>query len=204
MLTIISASGWTIWPLLLISIIGLAILLERVWFLRKSKIAPTEDLEQALTFLRKIHVGQTPQSADLDQLAQSSVLGNILSQGIAAFMSRAGQLQCLEFMRETASPTMVRLNQYLSSLATIATIAPLMGLFGTVLGMIEIFGSQGANGSPQQLAQGISMALYNTAFGLLIAIPALAGWRFLRSLADARAHDLNEATRVLLKNMFPS
>lgn len=204
MLTIISASGWTIWPLLLISIIGLAILLERVWFLRKSKIAPTEDLEQALTFLRKIHVGQTPQSADLDQLAQSSALGNILSQGIAAFMSRAGQLQCLEFMRETASPTMVRLNQYLSSLATIATIAPLMGLFGTVLGMIEIFGSQGANGSPQQLAQGISMALYNTAFGLLIAIPALAGWRFLRSLADARAHDLNEATRVLLKNMFPS
>jgi len=204
MLTIISASGWTIWPLLMISIIGLAILLERVWFLRKSKIAPTEDLEQALTFLRKIHVGQTPQSADLDQLAQSSALGNILSQGIAAFMSRAGQLQCLEFMRETASPTMVRLNQYLSSLATIATIAPLMGLFGTVLGMIEIFGSQGANGSPQQLAQGISMALYNTAFGLLIAIPALAGWRFLRSLADARAHDLNEATRVLLKNMFPS
>ncbi|MEI7427403.1 MAG: MotA/TolQ/ExbB proton channel family protein [Betaproteobacteria bacterium] len=204
MLTIISASGWTIWPLLMISIIGLAILLERVWFLRKSKIAPTEDLEQALTFLRKIHVGQTPQSTDLDQLAQSSALGNILSQGIAAFMSRAGQLQCLEFMRETASPTMVRLNQYLSSLATIATIAPLMGLFGTVLGMIEIFGSQGANGSPQQLAQGISMALYNTAFGLLIAIPALAGWRFLRSLADARAHDLNEATRVLLKNMFPS
>jgi biopolymer transport protein ExbB len=204
MLTIISASGWTIWPLLMISIIGLAILLERVWFLRKSKIAPTEDLEQALTFLRKIHVGQTPQSDDLDQLAQSSALGNILSQGIAAFMSRAGQLQCLEFMRETASPTMVRLNQYLSSLATIATIAPLMGLFGTVLGMIEIFGSQGANGSPQQLAQGISMALYNTAFGLLIAIPALAGWRFLRSLADARAHDLNEATRVLLKNMFPS
>jgi biopolymer transport protein ExbB len=204
MLTIISASGWTIWPLLMISIMGLAILLERVWFLRKSKIAPTEDLEQALTFLRKIHVGQTPQSDDLDQLAQSSALGNILSQGIAAFMSRAGQLQCLEFMRETASPTMVRLNQYLSSLATIATIAPLMGLFGTVLGMIEIFGSQGANGSPQQLAQGISMALYNTAFGLLIAIPALAGWRFLRSLADARAHDLNEATRVLLKNMFPS
>ena len=188
----------------MISIFGLAILLERVWFLRKSKIAPTEDLEQALTFLRKIHVGQTPQSDDLDQLAQSSALGNILSQGIAAFMSRAGQIQCLEFMRETASPTMVRLNQYLSSLATIATIAPLMGLFGTVLGMIEIFGSQGANGSPQQLAQGISMALYNTAFGLLIAMPALAGWRFLRSLADARANDLNEATRVLLKNMFPS
>ena len=78
-----------------------------------------------------------------------------------------------------------------------------MGLFGTVLGMIEIFSSQGTNASPQQLAQGISMALYNTAFGLLIAIPAIAGWRYLRNMADARANDLNDATRVLLKNMFP-
>ena len=203
MLTIISASGWTIWPLLLISMMGLAIILERIWFLRKSKIAPVKDLEQALTYLRKIHVGQSLQSADLELLGQSSPLGNILSQGLAAFMSKAGQNQCLELMRDTASPVMLRLSQYLSTLATIATIAPLIGLFGTVLGMIEIFSSQGANGSPQQLAQGISMALYNTAFGLLIAIPAIAGWRYLRNLADARVHDLNEATRVLLKNMFP-
>ncbi|BDW10258.1 biopolymer transporter [Polynucleobacter sp. SHI8] len=183
--------------------IGLAIILERLWFLRKNKLSPTEDLERALTYLRKIHVGQSLQSSDLEDLGHSSPLGIILSQGLAAFMSKAGQLQCLELMRDTASPILVRLNQYLSTLATIATIAPLMGLFGTVLGMIEIFGSQGANGSPQQLAQGISMALYNTAFGLLIAIPAIAGWRYLRNLADARAHELNEATRVLLKNMFP-
>jgi len=183
--------------------IGLAIILERLWFLRKSKLSPTENLERALTYLRKIHVGQTLQSSDLEDLGRSSPLGNILSQGLAAFMSKAGQLQCLELMRDTASPILVRLNQYLSTLATIATIAPLMGLFGTVLGMIEIFGSQGTSGSPQQLAQGISMALYNTAFGLLIAIPAIAGWRYLRNLADTRAHELNEATRVLLKNMFP-
>jgi len=203
MLTIISASGWTIWPLLLISIMGLAIILERLWFLRKTKISPSENLEQALTLLRKINVGQTPQSAEFENLSESSPLGNILSQGLAAFMSKAGQLQCLELMRDTASPILLRLNQYLSALATIATIAPLMGLFGTVLGMIEIFSSQGTNASPQQLAQGISMALYNTAFGLLIAIPAIAGWRYLRNLADARANDLNDATRVLLKNMFP-
>jgi len=203
MLTIISASGWTIWPLLLISIMGLAIILERLWFLRKTKISPSETLEQALTLLRKINVGQTPQSAEFENLSESSPLGNILSQGLAAFMSKAGQLQCLELMRDTASPILLRLNQYLSALATIATIAPLMGLFGTVLGMIEIFSSQGTNASPQQLAQGISMALYNTAFGLLIAIPAIAGWRYLRNLADARANDLNDATRVLLKNMFP-
>lgn len=203
MLAIISASGWTIWPLILISVIGLAIILERLWFLRRNQLTPSSDLEQALTCLRKIHVGQTLQSADLERLSQSSALGHILSQGLAAFMSKAGQLQCLELMRDTATPILVRLNQYLSSLATIATIAPLLGLFGTVLGMIEIFASQGTSGSPQQLAQGISMALYNTAFGLLIAIPAIAGWRYLRNLADTRANELNEATRVILKNMFP-
>ena len=203
LLTIISASGWTIWPLLFVSIMGLAIILERVWFLRKNKISPKENLEQALTLIRKINVGQRLQSSELEELSEASPLGNILSQGLAAFMNKANSSQCLELMRDTASPILVRLNQYLSTLATIATVAPLMGLFGTVLGMIEIFGSQGTNASPQQLAQGISMALYNTAFGLLIAIPAIAGWRFLRNLADARAHDLNESTRVLLKNMYP-
>jgi biopolymer transport protein ExbB len=203
MLTIISASGWTIWPLLFVSILGLAIILERVWFLRKNKISPIENLEQALTLIRKINVGQGLQSSELEELSKASALGNILSQGLAAFMNKANSSQCLELMRDTASPILLRLNQYLNTLATIATIAPLMGLFGTVLGMIEIFGSQGTNASPQQLAQGISMALYNTAFGLLIAIPAIAGWRFLRNLAEARAHDLNEATRILLKNMYP-
>jgi biopolymer transport protein ExbB len=204
MLTIISASGWTIWPLLFISIIGLAILLERAWFLQKAKVSPKKDLEQALTILKNFHIGQTPISPDIEALDQSSSLGHILAKGILSFISRSSQLQCLEVMRDSAAPILSKLNQYLNILATIATIAPLMGLFGTVLGMIEIFGSQGANGSPQQLAQGISMALYNTAFGLLIAIPALAGWRLLRNMADKRAQELSEGTRVLLKQMFPS
>jgi biopolymer transport protein ExbB len=203
MLTIISSSGWTIWPLLFVSIIGLAILLERTWFLRRKKISPTENLEQALTYLKTFLVGQSINPVHLESLEQSSPLGKILAKGLQAFLGRSGQLDCLEVMRETATPILGQLNQYLSTLATIATIAPLMGLFGTVLGMIEIFSSQGTSGSPQQLAQGISMALYNTAFGLLIAIPALAGWRYLRGLADTRAQELNDATRILLKNMFP-
>ena len=202
MLTIISSSGWTIWPLLFISIIGLAILLERGWFLRQKMIAPTANLEQALTYLKTFHVGQSINPVHLENLEKASPLGQILAKGLKSFLSKSGQLECLEVMRETASQILGKLNQYLSTLATIATISPLMGLFGTVLGMIEIFGSQGTTGSPQQLAQGISMALYNTAFGLLIAIPALAGWRYLRSLADARAQELNDATRILLKNMF--
>jgi biopolymer transport protein ExbB len=203
MLTIITSAGWTIWPLLLISIIGLAILLERIWFLRKNKVSPDVDLERALTIMKDFQIGKHAVTPEIERLELSSPLGQILSKGLLSFMSRANQNQCLDIMREYAAPELVRLNQYLNVLATIATIAPLMGLFGTVLGMIEIFGSQGANGSPQLLAQGISMALYNTAFGLLIAIPALAGWRLLRSLADKRAYELNDATRVLLKKMFP-
>jgi len=105
-------------------------------------------------------------------------------------------------MREIASPCFKELNKYLNALATIATLAPLMGLFGTVLGMIEIFASQGGTSNPTQLAQGISMALYNTAFGLLIAIPAIAGWRFLRGMANNRQDELNEATRLFIKANF--
>ena len=99
----------------------------------------------------------------------------------------------------------LRLEKYLGVLATIATVAPLLGLFGTVVGMIEIFGSQGAingAGSPQQLAHGISVALYNTAFGLLIAIPALAAWRGLRAMANQRQRECEEFTRQLFKKLF--
>jgi biopolymer transport protein ExbB len=108
-----------------------------------------------------------------------------------------------------------KLDRYLGALATIATVAPLLGLFGTVVGMIEIFGSQGGTiGSavnaasvgatnPQQLAHGISIALYNTAFGLLIAIPALAGWRILRAVADQRQRECEECTRQLFKKLYP-
>ncbi len=109
----------------------------------------------------------------------------------------------------------MKLDRYLGALATIATVAPLLGLFGTVVGMIEIFGSQGGTiGSavsaasvgatnPQQLAHGISIALYNTAFGLLIAIPALAGWRILRAVADQRQRECEECTRQLFKKLYP-
>ena len=203
MLTIISSSGWPIWPLLITSVLGLALILERVWYLGLAKIAPKKDLEQALTILEHFHVGQTPITPAIDLLRTSSALGKILAQGLLEFMGRKSEAQCLDCMQELAAPILIRLNQYLNLLATIATIAPLMGLFGTVLGMIEIFQSQGANSSPQLLAQGISMALYNTAFGLLIAIPALAGWRLLRSKADKRADELNAYCRIFLKKMYP-
>ncbi len=208
MLTIILATGWPIWPLLLISIIGLAILLERIWFLQKKRIAPAHTLDHALTLAIQIQdsstssLSQQEQTQQMTQLATESILGKILAAGLNSISVAQDQLQCLEAMREVAGPCIKQLNQYLNALATIATLAPLMGLFGTVLGMIEIFASQGGTSNPTQLAQGISMALYNTAFGLLIAIPAIAGWRFLRGLANDRQDELNAATRLFIKANF--
>lgn len=202
MLTIILATGWPIWPLLFISIIGLAILLERTWFLRKNRISPKIALEQALTLSIELQASNHLTSTRISELRANSILGKILSAGLNSISLSQDQLQCLEAMREIAGPCFKELNKYLNALATIATLAPLMGLFGTVLGMIEIFASQGGTSNPTQLAQGISMALYNTAFGLLIAIPAIAGWRFLRGMANNRQDELNEATRLFIKANF--
>ncbi|MEI7532581.1 MAG: MotA/TolQ/ExbB proton channel family protein [Betaproteobacteria bacterium] len=205
MLTIITAAGWPIWPLLFISVIALAIILERVWFLRKSKISPNKSVGQAVNFSEKIRDNQPLDPNEIIKFSRSTPLAKILAVGLVARKSNLSSDQCVEQMRDAAAPIFVALNRYLSGLATISTIAPLMGLFGTVLGMIDIFSSQsGGVANPQQLAEGISMALYNTAFGLLIAIPAIAGWRWLRGLADDRQRECNEGCRLLLKHMYPS
>jgi biopolymer transport protein ExbB len=106
-------------------------------------------------------------------------------------------------MQEAAEEVGLLLDRYMGALATIATIAPLLGLFGTVVGMIEIFGSQQSNSAnPQQLAHGISIALYNTAFGLLIAIPAYTGWRALKAMAEKRQRECEAAAKKLLRHLF--
>lgn len=201
MTSILIAAGWPVWPLLFISVFGLAILLERSWFLRRSKMTPKEDLEQALSLAQN---PTQPSAESITQLATHSALGAILASGLEAKSKGMEMHQTVEHMRDIAAPVFQSMERYLGALATIATIAPLMGLFGTVIGMIEIFGSQsGSTANPQQLAHGISIALYNTAFGLLVAIPALAGWRWLRSQADARQQECNDGTRALLKKLYP-
>lgn len=211
MTSILIAAGWPVWPLLFISIFGLAILLERSWFLRKGRITPKEDLEQALAQAQSLANSNNDSDPSQDtlmnalaELSAHSALGSILASGIEAKSKGLEIHQTVEHMRDVAAPVFSSMERYLGALATIATIAPLMGLFGTVIGMIEIFGSQSGNtANPQQLAHGISIALYNTAFGLLVAIPALAGWRWLRSQADARQQECNDGTRALLKTLYP-
>jgi len=124
------------------------------------------------------------------QLEQNSALGEVLASGLRTLniSPRCSDDELRASMESTGRLVAHRLERYLNALATIASAAPLMGLFGTVVGMIEIFGSQaptsGTGGNPAQLAHGISIALYNTAFGLIVAIPSLIFWRYFRSRVD--------------------
>ena len=212
MYSILLAAGWPIWPLLAISILGLAILIERAWYLRKKHIIRKETIELAFN----ANARDAANSEFLSDLSASSPIGVLLAGVLREQALGHSAEAAIEELQIMAQNLWAKLDRYLGGLATIATVAPLLGLFGTVIGMIEIFGSQGGSmgGSvnaasvgatnPQQLAHGISIALYNTAFGLLIAIPALAGWRVLRAVADQRQRECEECTRQLFKKLYPN
>ena len=208
MYSILLSAGWPIWPLLLISIIGLAIVLERSWYLRQIHIFPKGCLELAFRLADRTTTGQVTPPSEIASFSQLSPATSLLACVLSEKTLGSNADNALEELQATAQSTWLKLDRYLGALATIATVAPLLGLFGTVVGMIEIFGSQGAingaSGSPQQLAHGISVALYNTAFGLLIAIPALAAWRGLRAMANQRQRECEEFTRQLFKKLYPS
>lgn len=207
MYTILLSAGWPIWPLLALSIVGLAIVLERGWYLRQSRILPKTDLETAFHLADDLAQGKTPAMGAIQALSQSSIAGGLFACLLAEKAAHSTAQAAIDELHALIEAAWIKLDRYLGILATIATLAPLLGLFGTVVGMIEIFGSQGivtgSGGNPQQLANGISIALYNTAFGLLIAIPAFAGWRALRALADQRQRECEEFTRQLFKKLYP-
>ena len=202
MYSILLSAGWPIWPLLIISVIGLAIILERAWYLRQIHIFPKDSLESTFGVANAISQQKKVSEAEITTIGQLSPVGSLFACILREKASGSSADSALEELQASAQSTWLKLDRYLGALATIATVAPLLGLFGTVVGMIEIFGSQGV-GSPQQLAHGISIALYNTAFGLLIAIPALAAWRGLRAMANQRQHECEEFTRQLFKKLYP-
>jgi len=178
--SIVQAAGWPIWPLLLASIIAVALILERLVALRRSKVVPPGLLQRVVAEYRQKGVT----AAMLGDLEAQSPLGRVLGAGLRNVGSSREIMK--EAIEEAGGVVSHNLERYLTTLGTIASISPLMGLFGTVVGMIEIFGSQAPGGSnPIQLAHGISVALYNTGFGLLIAIPSMIFWRHFRALVDS-------------------
>jgi len=184
---IIQAAGWPIWPLLFASIVAVALIIERLITLRRSKILPEGLLEKVVGELRTS--GATPEM--INRVALSSPLGRVLAAGLRNVRSPREVMK--ESIEETGRAVAHDLERFLTTLGTIASISPLMGLFGTVVGMIEIFGSQAPGGSnPQQLAHGISIALYNTGFGLVIAMPSMIFWRHFRATVDGLVVEMEQ------------
>ena len=196
MFEIVKAAGWPIWPLLLASVIAVALILERLVTLRRNKIVPPGLLQRA--------VGEFRHGADnsrlLADLVRHSPLGRVLAAGLRNVGTSREVMK--ESIEEAGAAVAHELNRYLTTLGTIASISPLMGLFGTVVGMIEIFGSQTpGTGSPQQLASGISIALYNTGFGIFIAVPAMIFWRHFRALVDTFVIQMEQQAVRLVEYM---
>lgn len=180
MFYIIQAAGWPIWLLLIASVIALALIIERLIYLRRRRILPPGLLEQVIRDYREGRVDATT----VEKLEKGSLLGTVLATGLQH--SDVSRDNMKEAMEETGRSVALQMERFLTTIGTIATLAPLMGLFGTVVGMIEIFGSQTAGGAnPAELAHGISVALYNTGFGLLIAMPTLVFYRHFRALVDS-------------------
>ena len=180
MYSIILAAGWPIWPLLFASIIAVALIIERLVVLRRSRVLPPGLLQRVVAEYRQGNINENVVAT----LEAQSPLGRVLGAGLRNIGSSREIMR--ESIEETGSLVAHDLERYLTTLGTIASISPLMGLFGTVVGMIEIFGSQTAAGSnPLQLAHGISVALYNTGFGLVIAIPGMIFWRHFRALVNS-------------------
>ena len=194
---IIRAAGWPIWPLILSSIVALALIIERMWTLRQSEIAPRGLVDAVLAEYRK--AGLTEEL--VARTAQSSPLGRVLASGLINVKS--SRVVMKEAIEEVGGVVSHDLGRFLTTLGTIAAMAPLLGLFGTVVGMIEIFGSTTAVGAnPVQLAHGISVALYNTAFGLIIAIPSLMFYRYFRGLIEAYTLEMEQAAERLVPHLL--
>jgi biopolymer transport protein ExbB len=202
LLSIIQAAGWPIWPLILCSIVALALIIERLYHLRSAMVAPPRLFDEVVAVTRN----SLPGADVVNKLAASSVLGSVLAAGLRSVIAEPRITEeALQQSFESAGREAVhRTERYLNTLGTIAAAAPLLGLFGTVVGMIEIFGSQapsaaGGGTNPQQLAHGISVALYNTAFGLIIAIPSLMFYRYFRGRID----EFQLAMEVACERMVP-
>ncbi|MES2832817.1 MAG: MotA/TolQ/ExbB proton channel family protein [Pseudomonadota bacterium] len=187
MLAIIQAAGWPIWPLLISSMIAVALIIERILFLRRSRILPSNLLDEVI----RVHRAGRVDDGVVATLEKNSPLGRVLAAGLRNVDSPRDLMK--ESIEEAGRGTAHDLERFLTTLGTIATLAPLMGLFGTVVGMIEIFGAQNATGTnPAQLAHGISVALYNTGFGLAIAMPALVFYRHFRAQVDGFIVDMEQ------------
>ena len=201
LLKIVQEAGWPIWPLILCSIAAVALIVERFMALRTARIAPGYLLGEVIAVTRN----GLPPADVIAKLADNSLLGGVLASGLKllAVDPRVGEVQLRQTFEGAGRDAAHKMDRYLNALGSIAAAAPLLGLFGTVVGMIEIFGSQGGgNTNPAELAHGISTALYNTAAGLIVAIPSLMFYRYFRGRVDDYLHTLEQSSEQLLTQLM--
>lgn len=198
MLSIIIELGWPVWPLIVASVLALALIIERAIALRRDKIVPAKLLSDVIGLWNKRQI--TPEV--LSKLEQNSPLGRVLAAGLRN--DRATREGAMQQIEAAGSVVANRLSRNLTLLGSIGSIAPLLGLLGTVVGMIAIFASQQAGSNPQDLAHGISVALYCTALGIIVAVPAVISYRYFKRLVDDYLVDMEEQAERLLENVYAS
>lgn len=180
MLELIKAGGWVMWPIILCSVIALAIIAERFWSLRKNRIIPKNLVATVYQWEKVGHLDDKR----IYNLSKSSPLGRILAAGL---LNRKHSREIMkESIEEVGRHVAHELERFLNALGTIASVSPLLGLYGTVLGMIKVFAviTTHGIGDPSILSDGISTALITTAAGLTVAIPTLMFHRFFRGRVE--------------------
>jgi biopolymer transport protein ExbB len=194
MFEIVKSGGWLMIPIILCSVIAAAIILERLWTLQKNRVLPRDLTAEVWDWVRNSQLNHK----HIQALHDSSPLGRILAAGL---INRHRDHEVIkEAIQDSGRHVVHELERYLNSLGTIAAISPLLGLLGTVFGMIQVFAAITAHGvgNPAVLAGGISQALITTAAGLSVAIPALIGYRYLRGRVDALVvHMEKEAIKLI-------
>ena len=196
MLSIIEAAGWPIWFIVVTSIIALAIIGERLWMLRTSQVAPRDLLPATI---REYHAKGVSQDL-LNRLQSGPLIGRVFAAALVNDKSPRDAMK--DAVEDAGRAVALELERFLNTLGTIATISTLLGLFGTIVGMIEIFGSQNpasGAGNPGQLAHGISVALYNTLFGIGVSIPAVIFYRHFRHRVDVLVIEMESQAIKLIE-----
>lgn len=194
MFELIKAGGWVMWPLMLCSVAALAIIGERFWSLQRKYVCPPNLVPQVEQWLTRNEIDR----ARIDAVRDSSPLGRVLAAGLVNRNSDRPILK--EAIEDAGRHAVPELERYLRTLGTIASIAPFLGLLGTVLGMIEMFSGIGSRGigDPSIVAGGISQALIATAAGLAVAIPSVMFYRFFRGKVNELLLDMEqEALRLV-------
>jgi biopolymer transport protein ExbB len=193
---IIQAAGWPIWPLIFASVIALAIIGERFWALRREVVAPRALLPEVQKWLAQ--GGVTKETCA--KLEQHSPLGEVFASALRNVDSSREVMK--EAIEESARAVIHKLERYLSTLGTIATVSPLLGLLGTVIGMVELFGAFTATGHDvAQFARGISVALYNTAMGIVVAVPSMIFYNHFRAKVDSLIVEMEQQAIKLVETI---